>query len=80
MSHVESDQLRRNANLSGFRGERVEGEGGQANYVLKDPFAVFKDIKGTPKYWQKVKYDMIAKLENLGPFHWFFTLSCGDQR
>ena len=23
---------------------------------------------------------MIAKLENLGPFHIFFTLSCGDTR
>ena len=23
---------------------------------------------------------MIAKLENLGPFHLFFTLSCGDTR
>ena len=32
------------------------------------------------KYWQKVKFDMIAKLENIGPFHLFFTLSCGDTR
>ena len=23
---------------------------------------------------------MIARLENLGPFHWFFTLSCADQK
>ena len=23
---------------------------------------------------------MIAKLENIGPFHFFFTLSCGDIR
>ena len=23
---------------------------------------------------------MIAKLENIGPFHFFFTLSCGDTR
>ena len=23
---------------------------------------------------------MIAKLENIGPFHMFFTLSCGDKR
>ena len=23
---------------------------------------------------------MIAKLENIGPFHLFFTLSCGDTR
>jgi hypothetical protein len=29
---------------------------------------------------KKVKFDMIAKLENLGPFHFFFTLSCMDTR
>ena len=48
--------------------------------MIKDPFSVFDNIKGTPKYWQKVKFDMIAKLENIGPFQWFFTLSCGDMR
>jgi hypothetical protein len=37
-------------------------------------------VTNTPKYWQKVKFDMIAKLENIGPFHLFFTLSCGDSR
>lgn len=52
----------------------------QVSYVIKDPFTVFDKIKGTPKYWQKVKFDMIAKLENIGPFQWFFTLSCGDMR
>ena len=52
----------------------------QVRYEVKDPFTVFDKIKGTPKYWQTVKFDMIAKLENIGPFHWFFTLSCGDMR
>lgn len=23
---------------------------------------------------------MMAKMENIGPFHWFFTLSCGDMK
>merc|ERR1712208_88843 len=26
------------------------------------------------------KHEMIAKLENLGAFQWFFTLSCADTR
>ena len=50
------------------------------SYVLNDPLVVFDKIKGTPKYWQTVKFEMIAKLENLGPFHIFFTLSCADMR
>ena len=35
---------------------------------------------GTPRYWQKKKYELIARLENLGPFQFFFTLSCADKR
>ena len=79
MSHVEAERLRSNANLSGFRGTRHD-VGGQVFYEVNDPLTVFDKIKGTPKYWQKVKYEIIAKLENFGPFHIFFTLSCGDQR
>ena len=49
-------------------------------YNLEDAFTTFDGIKNTPRYWQKVKYDMIAKLENIGPFNIFYTLSCGDSR
>ena len=27
-----------------------------------------------------MKYEILAKIDNLGPFHIFFTLSCADQR
>ena len=47
---------------------------------MNDAFTVFDGVQNTPKYWQGVKYEMIAKLENIGPFHLFFTLSCGDTR
>ena len=63
-----------------MRGNKSVSAGGVAQYHLDDAFTTFDGIKNTPKYWQKVKYDMIAKLENLGPFHLFFTLSCGDAR
>jgi hypothetical protein len=78
-SHVESSRLRSNANLCGYKGKKTTNQGGQVSYEVKDPFTVFDRVKNTPKYWQKVKFDMIAKLENIGPFHWFFTLSCGVQ-
>ena len=41
---------------------------GDVIYSLGDPYMVLKDIKNTPKYWQKAKYELIARLENLGPF------------
>ena len=37
-------------------------------------------MPGTPRCWQRKKYDLIAKIENLGPFHLFFTLSCAEKR
>ena len=68
MSMVEAERLRSNANLTGMRGKRKVGPGGHASYQVEDPCSVFEKIPGTPKYWQSVKYEMIAKLENIGPF------------
>ena len=47
---------------------------------LNDAMTVFDHIKGTPRYWQKIRTDMIAKIKQLGPFQFFFTLSCADKR
>ena len=69
MSLVEAERLRNNANLTGMKGRRTVGADGQITYQLEDPCAVFDKVKGTPKYWQRAKYEIIAKLENIGPFH-----------
>ena len=47
---------------------------------LDDPYVCLEDIKNSPRYWKKKKYVMNAKLENLGAFNVFFTLSCADGR
>ena len=49
-------------------------------YSLDDPYSVLDNSPGTPRYWQKKKYELIARLENLGPFTFFSTLSCADKR
>ena len=77
---IEQKQLSNKANISYMRGKKSLNKDGLAQFDLNDAFTVLDGIKNTPKYWQTVKYDMIAKLENLGPFHLFFTLSCGDTR
>ena len=43
-------------------------------------FDVFKKIKGTPKYWGAAKTELVAKVKQLGPFHIFYTFSCGEMR
>ena len=77
-SYIEKKKLQSNANISFCRGKKTSTNDGM-EYTLDDPFTVFDNLKNTPKYWQKYKYEMIAKLENLGPFQWFFTLSCADR-
>ena len=79
-AYIEQKQLTSKANISFMRGRKTVSKEGMQQYELDDAFTTFEGVKHTPKYWQKVKYDMIAKLENLGPFHLFFTLSCGDTR
>ena len=84
MSYVEAARLRSNANLTGMRGKRVHGKEG-VRLELGDPCTVFDKVPGTPKYFQKAKYDMISKFENIGPFQvrnayvytkFFALLSC----
>ena len=79
-AYIEQKQLSSKANISFMRGKKTLNGEGINQYELDDAFTTFEGVKNTPKYWQKVKYEMIAKLENLGPFQMFFTLSCGDSR
>ena len=50
------------------------------SYEVGDPYHVFDRIPDTPEYWKTKKYELIAKLDNFGPFQTFFTLSCANQR
>ena len=36
---------------------------GETVVKLLDLFSVFKPIKGTPKYWQTAKYELVAKVK-----------------
>ena len=79
VSMIEKKQLQRNINLVGTRGiATVKPEG--VSYELQDGYRVLEGIKGTPKYWQTAKHEMLAKLDNFGAFQLFFTLSCADTR
>ena len=70
--------LQNNINISFQRGKKVQGPGGGTTYQLQDGFNVFDGIPNTPKYWKTFRHELMAKLDNVGPFHIFFTLSCAD--
>ena len=75
-SYLERQRLDKQVGISFQRGKK------KANgvYSLDDPFTVLDGVPGTPRYWRGQRYDLIAKLENLGAFQIFFTLSCADMR
>ena len=77
---IEEEQLEKQINVSGMRGGSDTNASGETVVKLHDLYSVFKTIKGTPKYWQTAKYELIAKVKQLGPFHLFFTFSCGEMR
>ena len=79
-TYIEKQQLERNINISYTRGTTRSTDQGNTVFNLEDSFAVLDKISNTPKYWQQAKNELIAKLENLGPFQFFFTLSCAEKR
>ena len=77
---LEERQMERNIGVSYSKGKLAGTEETNRNYHLDDAFGVMDNVKNTPRYHKKNKMEMLAKLDNFGPFHLFFTLSCGDMR
>ena len=65
VAYLEKKQLMRNINISGTRGKEVNDKDGGITYELEDGYTVLDDVKNTPRYWKKAKYELLAKLENL---------------
>ena len=78
--YIERYQLESKVNISYMRGKMKSDGKGKEFLQMDDGFSVFDNIRGSPRYWQKLRFDMIAKLEQLGPFQFFYTLSCADKR
>ena len=55
------------------RGKKSFSKDGKVIMDLDDATMVMDNIKNTPKFWQKARYKLNAKLENLGPCDFFFT-------
>ena len=77
---IEMKQLTNNISISMQRGVRLTREDGRTEYKLESAYTVLENIKNTPTYWSKLKMVLLAKLDNLGPFHFFFSLSAADYR
>ena len=51
------------------------------NLICQDQACLFlRKIPGTPPYWQRFMYEVVAMVKQLGIPTWFMTLSCADLR
>lgn len=51
------------------------------NLICQDQaYFFFRQISGSPPYWQRFMYEVIAMVKQLGILTWFMTLSCADLR
>ena len=80
VNYVEQQQLMSRMNISYLRGKVTMSNEGTKFLQTEDGYAVFDGLPGSPRYWQKMKFDLIAKMEQLGPPQFFYTLSCANKR
>ena len=73
---IERATLERSINISYQRGRVVNGTLENFDNIC----SIFDDTPGSFRYWQKRRFEVLAKLEQLGAFQFFFTLSCADKR
>ena len=45
-----------------------------------DGYRVLRNLRGSPVSWQKMQYDCLAKIRQLGPYTFFLTFSVADFR
>ena len=74
--YLERDHLERQISISCQIGKVSHGR----MVPMSDCFHIFDRIPGTFRYWQQKRYEVLARIENLGEFQLFFTLSCADKR
>ena len=49
------------------------------NLIFSDQaYLIMKNIPGSPSYWKRFMYKVIAMIKQLGPPSWWMRLSCAD--
>ena len=54
--------IERQIDISGVKGVSKLNDQGQMKVHLSDAFSVFSKIKGTPKYWEVARNELVAKV------------------
>ena len=78
--HSEQIAVENQINVSSQKGKLVHTEEGGQIVNCGDAFSIFKNLPGTPAYWKSFRNEILARIEQLEHFHFFFTLSCAESK
>ena len=77
---MERHLLESNINVAGQKGLIRKTQDGSQIVSCKNSFDIFSKVPGTPQYWQVFRNELFARMEQLGQFHFFFTLSSAEMK
>ncbi len=83
---VESKQVFDDANHFIYRQNQLTAQQAKnktiiAEHVRKDrAYAFLKNVRGSPPYYQRTFYELLAMIRQLGTPTWFFTVSATDMK
>ena len=77
---LERHLLENNISVSAQKGKVDRGTDGTKIISCNNAFDIFGKIPGTPQYWKNYRNELFARMEQLGPFTFFFTLSAAEMR
>ena len=69
-----------NVSISCQKGISEKGPDGTTKVKCTNAFDIFAKIPGTPQYWKIYRNELFSRMEGLGPFHFFFTLSAAEMK
>ena len=76
--YLERHLLESNISVAGQKGKIDKRPDGTKLISFNSAFDIFGKIPGTPQYWKNYRNELFARMEQLGPFHFFFTLSAAE--
>ena len=67
--------------MTPFTANQVKDKHVMNEFVSKDEaYRFMKNVRGSPAYYQKTFYDLLAMIRQLGTPTWFLTLSAADMK
>ena len=78
--YLERHSFENHISVSLQRGIQTTAADGSKEIKTNNAIDVFKAIPGTPAYWKAFRNEIFARMEQLGNFHFFFTLSSAEMK